>query len=89
MKKITQFFSLVIKVFFSLIILVFQATVTTMTASFGGGLVSIVLSYFQSGGKIEVLAAINGVLGSLVGVTGKNKSLSNLCCIIDSLIIMD
>ena len=50
-----------------------------MTASFGGGLVSIVLSYFQSGGKIEVLAAINGVLGSLVGVTGKNKSLSNLC----------
>ena len=67
-------------VFFTVImILVFQATVTTMTASFGGGLVSIVLSYFQSGGKIEVLAAINGVLGSLVGVTGKNKSLSNLC----------
>ena len=55
--------------------MVFQATVTTMTASFGGGLVSIVLSYFQSGGKIEVLAAINGVLGSLVGVTGKNSTL--------------
>ena len=40
-----------------------------MSASFAGGLVAIVMSYFSTGGKVEVLATINGVLGSLVGIT--------------------
>lgn len=40
-----------------------------MSASFAGGAVAIVMSYISSGGKIEVLATINGVLGSLVGIT--------------------
>ena len=48
-----------------------KATCTTMAASFGGGFLSLVMSYFQFNGKIDVLATINGVLGALVGVTGK------------------
>ena len=40
-----------------------KATCTTMAASLAGGAVAIVMSYFQSGGKVEVLATINGVLG--------------------------
>ena len=47
-----------------------KATVTTMTASFGGGLVALIWSLIQTRGKVEVLAAINGVLGALVGITG-------------------
>ena len=43
-----------------------------MASSFTGGIVAIVMSYYQSGGKVEVLATINGVLGALVGVTGKS-----------------
>ena len=46
-----------------------KSTCTTMSASFAGGLVAIVMSYFSTGGKVEVLATINGVLGSLVGIT--------------------
>lgn len=42
-----------------------------MLASLGGGLTALVMSYIQYDGKIEVLATINGVLGALVGVTGK------------------
>ena len=49
-----------------------KATCTTMASSFTGGIVAIVMSYYQSGGKVEVLATINGVLGALVGVTGKS-----------------
>ena len=40
-----------------------------MAASFAGGLVAIVMSYYTTGGKVEVLATINGVLGALVGIT--------------------
>ena len=40
-----------------------------MAASLAGGGVAIVMSYFQTGGKVEVLATINGVLGALVGIT--------------------
>ena len=46
-----------------------KAAGTTMTASFGGGLVALVMSYVQFDGKIEVLATINGVLGALVSIT--------------------
>ena len=48
-----------------------KSTCTTMASSFTGGIVAILMSYYQSGGKVEVLATINGVLGALVGVTGK------------------
>ena len=47
-----------------------KATVTTMVSSFGGGLVSLVMSFFTFDGKIDVLACVNGVLGALVGITG-------------------
>ena len=42
-----------------------------MVSSFGGGLVALVMSYVQFDGKIDVLASVNGVLGALVGITGK------------------
>ena len=42
-----------------------------MVSSFGGGIFTLVMSYFQHDGKIDVLSMINGVLGSLVGVTGR------------------
>jgi ammonia channel protein AmtB len=42
-----------------------------MVSSFGGGLVSLVMSFIQFDGKIDVLACVNGVLGALVGITGK------------------
>ena len=48
-----------------------KATVTTMVSSFGGGIVSLVMSFFIFDGKIDVLACVNGVLGALVGITGK------------------
>ena len=50
-----------------------KSTCTTMASSFTGGIVAIGMSYYQSGGKVEVLATINGVLGALVGVTGKSR----------------
>ncbi len=47
-----------------------KATCTTMTSSFGGGLVSLIWSHLYSQGHtIDVLCTINGVLGALVGVT--------------------
>ena len=49
-----------------------KATCTTMVSSFGGALVSLVMSYYQTAGKIDVLASVNGVLGALVGITGNN-----------------
>ncbi len=45
-----------------------------MVSSFGGGIFTLFMSYFQHGGKIDVLAMINGVLGSLVSVTGHNHN---------------
>jgi len=50
-----------------------KATCTTMLSSLGGGLVALSMSVLQFDGKIDVLATINGVLGALVGVTGKKK----------------
>ena len=59
-----------------------KSTCTTMASSFTGGIVAIGMSYYQSGGKVEVLATINGVLGALVGVTGifKDAILFTLDC---------
>ena len=52
-----------------------KATCTTMVASFGGGLVSLVYSFYQTSGKIDVLMSVNGVLGALVGITGTHNVL--------------
>ena len=41
-----------------------------MSATFSGGFIAIIYSFINTGGKVEVLAAINGVLGALVGITG-------------------
>ena len=49
-----------------------KATVTTMVSSFGGGIVSLIMSFFTFDGKIDVLACVNGVLGALVGITGEH-----------------
>jgi ammonia channel protein AmtB len=57
----------------------YQATVTTMVSSFGGGIFTLFMSYFQHGGKIDVLAMINGVLGSLVSVTGRGQNFIFKC----------
>lgn len=47
-----------------------RAACTTTISSFGGGMISLAMSYIQSpSGKVDVLASINGVLGSLVGIT--------------------
>ena len=44
-----------------------------MVASFGGGLVSLVYSFYQTNGKVDVLMSVNGVLGALVGITGTHN----------------
>lgn len=41
----------------------------TMIASFGGGTVSLMYSLIIDKGRIEVIAIINGILGSLVAIT--------------------
>ncbi|CAB4061274.1 amt [Lepeophtheirus salmonis] len=46
-----------------------KATCTTMASSFAGGLVALVMSFIIHKRKIDVMSTINGILGSLVGVT--------------------
>ena len=60
-----------------------KAACTTMASTFSGGCVAITYSMIASGGKVEVLATINGVLGALVGVTGRNLYTieKNICCV--------
>ena len=50
-----------------------KSACTTMASTFSGGCVAITYSMIASGGKVEVLATINGVLGALVGVTGRDS----------------
>ncbi|KAL1497506.1 hypothetical protein ABEB36_008456 [Hypothenemus hampei] len=47
-----------------------QAAVTTMMSSFGGGTISIFFTMIKLGGRIGALDIINGILGSLVAITG-------------------
>lgn len=47
-----------------------RAAVMTMMSSFGGGLFSVSYSFIKNEGKLDILDLINGVLGSLVSVTG-------------------
>lgn len=42
----------------------------TILASFGGGIVSLFYSLTKNKGKLEPAELINGILGSLVGITG-------------------
>ena len=58
-----------------------KATVTTMVSSFGGGIVSLIMSFFTFDGKIDVLACVNGVLGALVGITGNHFYSENVLLI--------
>lgn len=50
-----------------------RAAVMTMMGSFGGGLFSVTYSFIRNEGKLDILDLINGVLGSLVSVTGKYR----------------
>lgn len=43
----------------------------TILASFGGGIYALLHSFIKYKGKLEPGDLINGVLGSLVGITGK------------------
>jgi ammonium transporter, Amt family len=43
----------------------------TMLASFGGGSYAILHSFAKNKGKLDPSDIINGVLGALVGITGK------------------
>ncbi|CAL8107424.1 unnamed protein product [Orchesella dallaii] len=47
-----------------------RAAVTTINASFGGGVVGLIYSYIRKKGKFDILDLISAVLGSLVSVTG-------------------
>lgn len=56
-----------------------RAAVSTMLASMGGGLVGLGFSLSSPNG-IDILSQINGILGSLVAVTGEfpNKIIVNM-----------
>ncbi|VEN55964.1 unnamed protein product [Callosobruchus maculatus] len=47
-----------------------RAAVMTMMSTFGGGTVSILYTMVKLQGKIDALDIINGILGSLVAITG-------------------
>ena len=47
-----------------------RAAVSTINASFGGGIVGLIYSFIRTKGKFDILDLISGVLGSLVSVTG-------------------
>jgi Amt family ammonium transporter len=48
-----------------------KAAVTTLISSFAGGIFAVFYSLYATGGKIDVLMVINGILGALVAVTGE------------------
>ena len=49
-----------------------KSTCTTLVASFAGGAFAIGHSLYVCAGRLDILMLINGILGALVGVTGKN-----------------
>lgn len=53
-----------------------KAAVMTMLASFGGGCYSLVHSLIKCKGKLDPSDLINGILASLVGITGDFFSFS-------------
>lgn len=42
----------------------------TMIASFGGGTISIIYTIVRLKGRVDTIDIINGILGSLVAITG-------------------
>ncbi|XP_063706513.1 putative ammonium transporter 2 [Culicoides brevitarsis] len=46
-----------------------KASVMTMLASFGGGMFALPYTYWKNGSKVDIFDLINGILGSLVGIT--------------------
>ena len=52
-------------------ILAAKAACTTLISSFAGGIVAVFYSFYVTNGKLDILMLINGILGGLVGVTGK------------------
>lgn len=46
-----------------------KAAVMTMLASFGGGMFALPWSLSKNKGKVDIFDLINGILGSLVGIT--------------------
>jgi ammonia channel protein AmtB len=51
-------------------ILAARSTCNTLVASFAGCVLAIFYSLYVTGGVVDILMVINGILGSLVGVTG-------------------
>lgn len=49
----------------------------TILASFGGGIASLIYSLVKTKGKLEPGDLINGILGSLVAITGMIKQRYN------------
>lgn len=49
----------------------------TILASFGGGIASLIYSLVKTKGKLEPGDLINGILGSLVAITGMVKQRYN------------
>lgn len=47
-----------------------RAAVMTMMATFGGGTTSIIYTMLRLKGRIDAINIINGILGSLVAITG-------------------
>jgi ammonia channel protein AmtB len=47
-----------------------RAAVQTMMGSFGGGCVGLGYSMFLRDGRLDIMDLINGILGSLVSITG-------------------
>jgi ammonium transporter, Amt family len=51
-----------------------RSSFMTMLASFGGGSYALIHSFVKNKGKLDPSDIINGILGSLVGITGKHPS---------------
>jgi len=55
-----------------------RAAVQTMMGSFGGGCIGLGYSMFLREGRLDIMDLINGILGSLVSVTGTGSSETGL-----------
>jgi hypothetical protein len=49
-----------------------------MMGSFGGGCIGLAYSMFLREGRLDIMDLINGILGSLVSVTGTGSSEAEL-----------
>ena len=53
-------------------ILAARSTCNTLVSSFSGCVFAVFYSLYMTNGKADILMVINGILGALVGVTGKH-----------------